>query len=562
MREMTRLYRTTHLGAAAAGLVLIVLAWWQITEPARDLTIRRNRMGETDGLPVTYVVHPDAASAGDLPGVLIAHGFGSTRKIMLGYAYTLAYAGYGVVLWDFDGHGTNAGALDDSRNVLQDDVDAALAYLTRQQEVDPDRLAIVGHSMGSGAAMAAGIRLPETFDAVVAISPTSAAVTETLPRNLLLQAGTWEPRFLENGRDLLDRAGGARSSAQDFADGTARALLEVPRREHITILFDRRSQHTLLRWLEATFGRSAVGRSGVGRSGAGPAGEAGPDWSTAAIEYGAGMDPYRDRRGLFYGLHVIGWMLLALAAAPLIRRGRPAALRSDGDGKTESADDAGGVDDARGVADPDKQVHPRRRRLWWAWMVAGPFAATGILALLATFLPITRLGGMLVGGAVALWFGNLGAIWLAGGTRLRLPTGRSLLLGLGLFAFLWVAVGVMTQEVALQWLLIPYRLARWPILALLCLPWLLAAGVCQAGRTRAGRAAIYLAQTAAIVGALGLAGVTVSGLFIVVLVLPVLPVVFLILSVAAAILDDPWAYALGAAPFFGWMLVSVFPLTG
>lgn len=553
MREMPRHHKTSRLGATAVGLALVVLAWWQITEPGRDLTIRRDRLEEAEGLPVTYVVHPDSASPGGRPGVLIAHGFGSTRKIMLGYAYTLAYAGYGVVLWDFGGHGANAGALDASRNVLQDDVDAALAYLRRQQEVDPNRLAIVGHSMGSGAAMAAGIRLPETFDAVVALSPTSADVTETLPRNLLLQAGTWEPRFLENGRNLLDRAGGPGSSAQDFADGTARALLEVPRREHITILFDRRSQHTLLRWLEAVFGRS---------------GPVGPDWATTRGEYGAGIGPYRDRRGVFYGLHVMGWMLLALAAAPFIRRARPAAPRSHGAGGAGSGDDARNGDDARGAGDfpgavaGRNRIGARRRRLWWVWMVAGPFAATGILALLSGSLPITRLGGMLVGGAVALWFGLFGAIWLAGGTRPRLPAGRSVLLGVGLFAFLWVGVGVMTQEVALQWLLIPYRLARWPAFALLSLPWLLAAGVCQAGTTRAGRAAMYLAQTVTIVAALGLAGVTVSNLFIVVLVLPVLPAVFLILSLAAAILDDPWAYALGAAPFFGWMLVAVFPLTG
>jgi hypothetical protein len=195
-------------------------------------------------------------------------------------------------------------------------------------------------------------------------------------------------------------------------------------------------------------------------------------------------------------------------------------------------------------------------------MVAGPFAATGMLALLGAFLPITRLGGMLVGGAVALWFGLFGTAWLAVGTRPCSPTGRSVLLGLGLFAFLWIAVGAMTQEVALQWFLVPYRLVRWPLFALLSLPWVLAAGMYGVGSTTAGRVGIYLAQTATIVAALGLAGITVSGLFIVVLVLPVLPFLFLILSVVAAILDDPWAYALGAAPFFGWMLVSVFPLTG
>ena len=41
-----------------------------------------------------------------LPGG--AHGFSGSQQLMLAYGYTLAHAGYAVILLDFAGHGANA----------------------------------------------------------------------------------------------------------------------------------------------------------------------------------------------------------------------------------------------------------------------------------------------------------------------------------------------------------------------------------------------------------------------------------------------------------------------
>jgi len=43
--------------------------------------------------------------------------------------------------------------------------------------------------------MSTGIRNPDRFAATVAVSPTGAAVTPQVPRNLQLQAGSWEAGF-------------------------------------------------------------------------------------------------------------------------------------------------------------------------------------------------------------------------------------------------------------------------------------------------------------------------------------------------------------------------------
>ena len=491
--------------AIAAGLTAIAAAWWIFVTPQRTLEVRHERAGASGTVPVTIV--RDRSAPEDAPAVLVAHGFAASRRIMMGYARELAYAGYTAAVLDFQGHGANPTPLDRGNDGLQRDLDAVLELLGRADGVATDERAIVGHSMGSGAAMQAGIRLPDTFQAVVAISPTDAAVTETLPRNLLLQAGTWEQRFLANARELLDEAGGETVSEEAFAAGTARDLFAVGNREHITILFSGESRESAVRWLDRAFEREPV-----------PAG-------------------YDDRRPLAALLHVAGWLLLAAGVRPLLRR-----LVPTGTGR--------GLHGLPAV----------RTRWWWLTLVIAPFLATGALALLTPAADLGRLGGLLVGGTIALWFGIAGAIWLAAGIRLSMPPLRSLLLGAGLFGFLWVSVGPAAHQTAVEWLLIPYRLMRWPLASLLAFPWLLAAGYGQAGEGLRARVGMYLLQTVTVVGGLALAGILVPGLFFVVLALPALPVILAVMAAAGWILDDPWAYAVGNSLFLGWVLAALFPL--
>ena len=139
-----------------------------------------------------------------VPGVLVAHGFAGSRQLMLGYGYTLAHAGYAVMLWDFAGHGANPQPL--APDSLQAAVDAAYGVLIEQPEVDPGRLALLGHSMGSGAVMAAAIRDPERYAATIAVSPTSADVTPGCAAQPAL-AGGQSGRAFRRQRAEAARAG-------------------------------------------------------------------------------------------------------------------------------------------------------------------------------------------------------------------------------------------------------------------------------------------------------------------------------------------------------------------
>ncbi|WP_250121416.1 alpha/beta fold hydrolase [Chroococcidiopsis sp. CCMEE 29] len=258
------------------ALLLILLSWWRVAAAQAGLEVRSL---ERDGVPMLYV----APQQGErMPGVLIAHGFAGSKQLMLGYAYVLAHTGYAVMLWDFGGHGANATPLE--RLTLQQDLGVAYTVLRSQPEVDPTRLALLGHSMGSGAAMSAGIRNSDRFAATVAISPTGAAVTPQMPRNLQLQAGSREGRFIFNAQRLLQEAGGEN---QNLAEGRGRSLVTIPQANHITVLFHNLSHQAARRWLDATFSIQAT-------------------------------NSYVDRRMTWYGLHLLAWLMMLGAVAPAL----------------------------------------------------------------------------------------------------------------------------------------------------------------------------------------------------------------------------------------------------
>ncbi|HEY9656337.1 MAG TPA: alpha/beta fold hydrolase, partial [Crinalium sp.] len=213
-----------RLGLLILAILLVVSSWLGIAVARSGLEVRSL---QREGLPLLYLA-PQGAKT--VPGILVAHGFAGSKQLMLGYGHVLAHAGYAVMLWDFDGHGANGSRL--QRNKLQQNLDVALQALLEQPQVDPKRLALLGHSMGSGIVMTAGISNLNRFAATVAVSPTGAAVTPQTPRNLQLQAGSGEGRFISNAERLLAQAGGENSN---LAAGQGRELVIIPGVEHITI---------------------------------------------------------------------------------------------------------------------------------------------------------------------------------------------------------------------------------------------------------------------------------------------------------------------------------------
>jgi len=476
---------------------LVLLSVWQIQAATRGLEITPVR----STVPPLTLVAPEGATNGSRPLVLVGHGFAGSGVVMRGFALSLAHAGYVVALWDFDGHGTNPRPLsfDARMGTLVANAEAALAQAEARGLVAPGRVAILGHSMGSGVALAFGQTLPETA-ATIAVSPVGQAVTPALPRNLLLMAGGLEAPFVHNAEQRLAEAGGP---GGDPAAGTARKLLIVPGVEHVSILFSPAAHAAARDWLDATFGPQP------------------------------GATAYTDRRVLWHGLGMLGTLLAATALAPLVAE--PSTVRA-----------------------PDR---PHWRRL--GALTGGALGATLALWLAGKAgLGLRSLLGLLVGGYLMIWFGVAGLVSLLL-LRIRpsLPSHRAVLGGLLAFAALWLGVGLLGQLVWLPWLLIPQRLLLWPLGGLLLLPWFLAAGEVARGAGIPRGLGWWLGHSAVLAGGLSIAlRLNPDELGFIIIVLPLLPIVLGLHALAAAPHRGSWPFALSGALFTSWLFLAVFPL--
>ncbi|MBL7258898.1 dienelactone hydrolase family protein [Paractinoplanes lichenicola] len=191
-----------------------------------------------DGVPLD-VMRPAGSPPG--PGVVVAHGYAGSAKLMRQFGDTLVARGYTVVLPDFDGHGANTRTPVD----LQHDLDVAVTHLRSLPGVDSSRIALVGHSMGATAVTTYAVAHPDIAATVALSLPGSGMVTPTQPARLLMLVGQLEfPGFHQTVTRALEGAGSDRRSAT------------VPATEHISILYASRAHRLTADWIDAAFGRT------------------------------------------------------------------------------------------------------------------------------------------------------------------------------------------------------------------------------------------------------------------------------------------------------------------
>jgi pimeloyl-ACP methyl ester carboxylesterase len=113
-----------------------------------------------------YVPPPDGKT------VVLRHGSGSTSSDVVDHASALVANGYGVLMTDARGHGRSEGAAMDFGWYGELDISAAVDFLRGRPEVDPNRVAVVGMSMGGEEAIGA-IGADPRIRAVVAEGATA-----------------------------------------------------------------------------------------------------------------------------------------------------------------------------------------------------------------------------------------------------------------------------------------------------------------------------------------------------------------------------------------------------
>jgi pimeloyl-ACP methyl ester carboxylesterase len=177
-------HRLGALAGGAATLILLAAAVLIIAPAVAATTVPSTKVSTTpadlglDHEPVELTAADGVELAGwYLPGtngagVVVAHGAGSSRSDVLEQAAVIAASGYSVLLVDARGHGDSSGTAMDFGWYGDLDVTAGTAFLASRPEVDPDRIGVVGFSMGGEEAIGAAATDPR-IRAVIAEGATA-----------------------------------------------------------------------------------------------------------------------------------------------------------------------------------------------------------------------------------------------------------------------------------------------------------------------------------------------------------------------------------------------------
>ncbi len=202
------------------------------------------------------------------PAIVLMHGFAGDRLSLSSLARRLAASGYAVLAIDASGHGENRNPWRRGfvrSDGFQADLAAAVDYLRLSPFVDGERIALMGHSMGAGAALDFATR-DAGIDAAVLISGGWRLDGPYRPPNALFLVAEGDPALVRDRAGVLvtrlaevERAEAGRAYGS-FASGTAIQLAVVPGADHLSIVWRGDSVREIVAWLDAAFGipREAV----------------------------------------------------------------------------------------------------------------------------------------------------------------------------------------------------------------------------------------------------------------------------------------------------------------
>lgn len=113
--------------------------------------------------------------SGDGPPVVLLHGLTATRRYVVMGSRLLERRGYRAIAYDARGHGESSAAPDPSEYEYRDLVEDLRAVL---DQVEVERAALVGSSMGAATALAFALDSPERVAALVQSTPAYAGAPD------------------------------------------------------------------------------------------------------------------------------------------------------------------------------------------------------------------------------------------------------------------------------------------------------------------------------------------------------------------------------------------------
>jgi pimeloyl-ACP methyl ester carboxylesterase len=118
-----------------------------------------------------WFIPPEAAVDGAV--IVFVHGLGSNREDLLDQAALLHKYGYGALLFDLRNSGESQGTITTLGYLEAGDVRAAVDYLLSRPDVNPQRIGLLGMSMGGATVLRAAARIPEVRAVVAEAAYTS-----------------------------------------------------------------------------------------------------------------------------------------------------------------------------------------------------------------------------------------------------------------------------------------------------------------------------------------------------------------------------------------------------
>jgi len=285
-------------------ILLVISIYTSFCLGNTGISIEQISLTTSDGIQLNAEVYKPTTSSDRLPAIVVCHGIMATHTMMQSYSLEFAKQGFLVIAIDMRGHGGSGGSIDlgflfglmgqssslfsffiprnySSSTIfrsystisslatkeLRSDVEAAVTYLTGRSDVQPEKIALLGHSMGGLAVIAEAATDPR-IRATVGVAPaissgSNITINLTTPQNLLLAVGMRDSVIPEKEvRNVYDKAtSGSGLVGQlygSFLDGSARELVVSPSSDHVGEMFDRYIIEEAVMWVENSL---AIGKS-------------------------------------------------------------------------------------------------------------------------------------------------------------------------------------------------------------------------------------------------------------------------------------------------------------
>jgi dienelactone hydrolase len=189
-------------------------------------------------------IFPEPKPAGQRPAlVIMAHGYSSDQQGLSTMARSVARAGYATLTFDFRGHGANRHRFEGN---IDQDLAAVIDWAQTSPYVDPARIAVLGHSMGAGAALDWST-LDKRVAAVIPVSGGDAPNDVYTPPHVLFIVAAGDPGQIHDGQ--------AAAAAQlKQRPGTAVKSIEISKTDHLSVVSDGRTFDAITGFLDNAFG--------------------------------------------------------------------------------------------------------------------------------------------------------------------------------------------------------------------------------------------------------------------------------------------------------------------